>query len=594
MVFRVLFASIAAAILIPTVGCQLSESSTSQLGWPESTTTGAAANLDLSRAASMTTRAQSGDQSENADPVNPAATEQVTSYLQSDVASQDGGALAQFDSGTTQDSRVPDFEPDFNLESKLDEESSANSNGIGLLSVLQTTLDFYPEIEEVMQEFDIAEGEFQTAQGSFDTKLKANSENTPVGFYETYRSQFGVEQPTFEGGSLFAGYRFGRGDIEPWYLERNTNAGGELKFGANWALLRGKQIDQRRVALWQANLKRNAVEPTVRQRLLAVFRDAEIAYWSWVAAGQIYNRSKQLLLVAKDRIKGIEERIAAEDLERIAKTDNDRSILSRQVKLIQSKAKLDQAAIKLSLYLRDSTGMPLIPDESMVPNFGDTNFEFSRLTEAFVADALSCRPEINLIDLDIRKIAIDIEKANNDLLPKLNAQVAASQDFGRPTSASAAASSSTQTLFVFFDEKDEFQIDAGLFLSQDLQRRKARGKIRSLCGKRRQLEVKRRLLEQKIEAEVRQNYQLTVAAREQVQAAKRAFELAQVLAGAARDRLNSGDVDLFEIILREQQELAAAIEYAIAQLNFFTNRANLNVSTGCDQYQMYDQLLNSR
>ena len=470
-------------------------------------------------------------------------------------------------------------------EKPLVAETSAtiNPRALQLQTVLSSTLNYYPEIESVLQESAIAQAELLQAEGGFDTKLKASSENTPVGFYETYRSKFGIEQPTFNGGSVFAGYRFGRGDIEPWYLERNTNELGELKLGANWALLRGKQIDARRVAIWQANLKRDAVEPVIQQQLLFSLRDAEIAYWNWVAAGQVFNLNEKLLQIANNRVNGIDERIKAGDLAEITRTDNDRSILSRKVKLIKARAKLEQAAIKLSLYNRDATGLPLIPTVSEVPELEDTD---SRLpvedVSGLIASAIACRPEINLICLDIKKISLAISKSRNDLLPQLNAQVSVSQDFGDPTSASAAASSSTQTLFVNFDEKDEFQVDASLFLSQSLQRRKPTGKIRALQSKLQQLQIKQKFLQQKIEAEVRQNYQLTTAASEQAQVAAESLNLARRLSSVSRDRYEEGDVDLFEIILREQQELDSAAELIGSRFNFYANRANLNASVGCE------------
>ena len=466
-----------------------------------------------------------------------------------------------------------------------------NPSALQLQTVLSSTIDYYPEIESVLQESAIAQAELLQAQGGFDTKLKASSENTPVGFYETYRSKFGIEQPTFNGGSVFAGYRFGRGDIEPWYLERNTNELGELKLGANWALLRGKHIDARRVAIWQADLKRSAVEPVIQQQLLFSLRDAEIAYWNWVAAGQVFNLNEKLLEIAKNRINGIDERIKAGDLPDITRTDNDRSILSREVKLIKARAKLEQAAIKLSLYHRDATGLPLIPTAAEIPTLEDTNSSIPQEdVSGLIASAIACRPEINLLCLDIKKISLDIRKANNDLLPELNAQVSVSQDFGDPTSASAVASSSTQTLFVNFDEKDEFQVDASLFLSQSLQRRKPTGKIRALQSKLQQLQIKQKFLQQKIEAEVRQNYQLTAAASEQAQVAAESLRLARRLSSASRDRYEEGDVDLFEIILREQQELDSAAELIGSRFNFLANRANLNASIGCEPGRFSGQL----
>ncbi len=463
-------------------------------------------------------------------------------------------------------------------------------DALALESVLAATVQFYPEIEATVREFQIAQGSAIQAQGNFDTKLKASSENTPVGFYETYRSNIGIEQPTFNGGSVFAGYRFGRGDFEPWYLERNTNELGELKLGANWALLRGRDIDSRRVAVWQANLERQTVEPVILNRLIQTLRDAEVTYWNWVAAGQLFQLNQKLLTIAESRVDGIEERIKAGDLAEITRTDNDRSILSREVKLLKAKAKLTSAAIKLSLFYRDNNGTPLTPDVSLIPEFGQTLPWNPQDASALVSNAIACRPEIQLIDLEIKALSLDIAKARNDYLPQLNAQVAVSQDFGDPTSASAAASSSTQSLFVNFDEKDEFQVDLSLSLSQSLQRRKASGKVRALTGKLQQLQIKHAFLKEKIEAEVQTNYQLAVAANEQIQIANRTLQLAQQLSDVARERYEDGDVDLFEIILREKQELDSAVEQIESAFNFHVSRANLDAAVGCTQLNEIESL----
>ena len=483
--------------------------------------------------------------------------------------------------------RIPSSESEAPVTNNLPFEVSDN---LLLISVIKSTVDFYPEIEAVLHEIDIAEGEITSALGSFDTKLKIDSENTPIGFYETYRNRFGLEQPTFNGGSLFGGYRFGRGDMEPWYLERNTNAGGELSLGANWALLRGRDIDARRLTLWKANLKRRAAEPAIRYQLILACRNAEIAYWNWVAAGQIYQLNKRLLDIAKSRVDGIEARIAAEDLAEITRTDNDRTILSREVKVTESLAKLQQAAIEVSLFYRDTNGYPIVPLSEQIPEI-ETNIQLVDMAvEGLISEALCCRPELQTLGLEMQRIRLEIAKAKNDLLPSLNAQFGVSQDFGRPTSASAAASSSG-AVFANFGEKDEFQVDAGLFLGQDLQRRKATGKIRSLCNKLHQLEIKNQFLQQKIETEVRQNYQLTIASNQQIQQAVQSLDLAKQLSVAARERYDEGDVDLFEIILREGQELDAANDVVNALFGFYAHRANLNAAIACDEYQLFDSLI---
>ena len=528
------------------------------------------------------------------------------SRIESEIDAQSNGLGSEKPEVNTEEVAQPDYEsePDRSeLESgepEAEKTESAEANNetiavsqlefeqvnavpLSLDAVLIATVNYYPEIRSAIQELTIAEGAVTLAQGSFDTKLKAVSENTPVGFYETYRSNFGIEQPTFNGGSVYAGYRFGRGDIPPWYLERNTNELGELKLGANWSLLRGKRIDARRVAIWQADLKRQSVEPVVKQQLILSVRDAEIAYWNWVAAGQTFRLNERLLDVARNRVKGINERIKAGDLSEITRADNDRSILSREVKLIKARAKLEQAAIKLSLYYRDAGGLPLLPLVSEVPELGapDVSQDLEDVRE-LLANANTCRPELGLIALDMEKVSLEIRKSRNDLLPELNAQLSVSQDFGDPTSASVSASSSTQSVFVNFDEKDEFEVNAGISLTQSVQRRKAYGKIRTLTGKLQQFQIKQQFIQQKIEAEVHQNYQLTSAAREQIQVAQQSLELARKLSAASRDRYEEGDVDLFEIILREQQELDSAAVLIGSHFNFHANRANLNASVGCE------------
>ncbi len=84
--------------------------------------------------------------------------------------------------------------------------------------VVGSVYQSYPLLEAALFSRNIALGQQVGASGAFDTKLKAASENGPQGFYQTYRQNVGVIQPTYWGGEVFAGYRIGRGDYQPWYL----------------------------------------------------------------------------------------------------------------------------------------------------------------------------------------------------------------------------------------------------------------------------------------------------------------------------------------------------------------------------------------
>ena len=107
------------------------------------------------------------------------------------------------------------------------EEVAAPSAALELRDVVASVQANFPLIQAAMDERQIKSGEELASWGAFDHKLKAASETEPLGYYENYRHGIGVERDTMWGGKTVAGYRIGRGSFEPWYLERQTNEGGE-------------------------------------------------------------------------------------------------------------------------------------------------------------------------------------------------------------------------------------------------------------------------------------------------------------------------------------------------------------------------------
>ncbi len=144
----------------------------------------------------------------------------------------------------------------------------------------------FPLLRLAILERQVASGKNVAAMGAFDTKLYADSMNEPEGFYQTYRNSVGFDQPLMSGGSVFGGYRLGRGNFEPWYGNRETNDGGELKLGLAVPLWQNRLIDERRAELWTTTFGVQGVEPEIRTQLLMFVRDGSIAYWDWVAAGR--------------------------------------------------------------------------------------------------------------------------------------------------------------------------------------------------------------------------------------------------------------------------------------------------------------------
>lgn len=426
----------------------------------------------------------------------------------------------------------------------------------------------FPMIDAALQEITISNGNALAAWGEFDLKLKAQSEAGPTGFYRTYRNSAGFLKPLYHGGNVFAGYRIGRGDFQPWYLERQTNDGGEFKTGTRVPLVRNRKIDARRANLWRANYDQQLAQPEIRGQLIGFVRDASIIYWTWVAAGRQYEIGKAALKLSEDRNEGFEKRVAKGDLAPPALRDNERSIASRKAKLIDLKRKLDQSAVKLSLFFRTPDGAPLIPDSIQLPNFPEPMPIDTAFREADIKTALSMRPELESLDVLRRRVEVDAAQASNDLLPNVDAQVIASQDVGHPTSKKR--------------DKSQFELEVGVFVDVPLERRKGYGKLSAARGKLAQLAAKRQFTEDKIVAEVQAIYAALVAAYDRVTRTREAREGAEFLAGVELRKFELGQSNLLSVFQREQIAIEAATVEVEALLDYYIARADYAAALAYD------------
>lgn len=448
------------------------------------------------------------------------------------------------------------------------EVGSEPGDPLRVIDVVASIHASFPLLEAACREYEIAEGNQIAAWGAFDTRLKAASENGPLGFYETYRNSAGLTQPLFHGGDAFGGYRVGRGSFQPWYLERETNDGGEFSGGVRLPLLRNREIDARRAELWKRNYELERARPGIRQQLILFVRDGSVIYWEWVAAGQRHEIGKQALALAEQRNEQLKRRVEEGDLEPPVLQDNLRAIAERESKLIDLQRKLEQASIKLSMYFRDSAGQPLIVDPSKLARFPEPEVVAEHQLESDIPTAIASRPEIAVIDADFRRLRVELAESANDLLPQLDALIAGSQDVGGPAS----------------DKRDKspFELETGLFLDVPIQRRSGAGKTRAAEGKLLQLAARREFAIDKITTEVQSAFVAMAAAWERLGKARESLRLAEELAGIERRKFELGESDLLSVALREQFAIEAAASEVDAMLEFHTARSDYDAALARD------------
>ena len=445
-------------------------------------------------------------------------------------------------------------------------------------SVILSVRNFFPLVKEAEANRVIASGERLSASGAFDHKLDGYSNVQPLDFYENNWHKWSVKRDTMWGGQVGAGYRLGRGSFEPWYKERETNDLGELGIFAVAPIGRDRAIDANRSELWQAQLEQNRVEPFIQSQLIFAVREGTIAYWKWIATSEIRRIQEDLLKIGLDRAGFLSTQVRLGEKAPIDITDNDRIILSRQSKLIDAKRKQQQAAIKLSLYLRDAFGQPLLLDsETASESFGRVR-ELGEIEDTSdINMALANRPELLELAIQRQQVSVAYRQAANETRVDIDAGIFVGQDMGAATKDR---------------DKSETEIEATLMVSVPLERRKALGKLRQARGKLAQLRAKTEFTRNKITTEVQSAKAALEAAAIRVQQNSKALTLTEEMQQAERRRYEEGETSLFNLNLREKQLAEAAAELVASKLEYFVALSDYSASLGLANDELFIQAAN--
>ncbi len=272
------------------------------------------------------------------------------------------------------------------------------------------------------------------------------------------------------------------------------------------------------------------------------------------------------------RRAGLELRVERGDLERIELVDNQRLIVSREAKLVESRRKLEQTAAKLSLFYRDLNDQPILPTEEMLPaELPEILNPEEDIPGEDIQTAYQNRPEIQVYNYQLSQLDNDLALATNQKLPSLDAAVAASKDVGEPIS--------------YQKYKSPFELEAGLYFEVPAQRRKAGGKVLALEGKRAQVVAKRRFAEDKILAELQMAHAALKAGYQRIIQAQQSAELAIQMEQAERRKFDLGASNLMFVNTREQQSAEAQMTEVEAILEYFDAQAAYHAALGIDRLQ---------
>lgn len=449
--------------------------------------------------------------------------------------------------------------------------SPASAGGpLGLDEVLAAVERHYPLLRAVELERATTGGRLLTTLGAFDHNLTAGVDGQGPATYENFRSSVGVSRGFAVGGvGVFAGYRTGYGDFPTYNLGQKTADGGEFRAGVSVPLLRDRAIDRPRAAVRQAGLDVALAEPTIERQRLDFRRAASRAYWNWVAAGHRLRVADTLLKLAADRDEQLKARVAAGPAANIERVDNQQNIALRNGVRVQAERGFQQAAIDLSLFLRDDAGTPTLAAADRLPTFPALGPIDAATFEPALRTAFDLRPEPRRLRLLRDKAAVDLALAENQTLPTLNAVVAGSQDVGYGKSSLSGPNG-----------LDRSSLNAGLAFSLPVERRDALGRVATARAQLAQLDFQLRNAEDVVRADVQDTFSALERAHEFARQAKARVELARVVAAAEREQLRLGRSDVLRVTLREQAAFEAEVVEIAAQQDYFRAVADYLAALG--------------
>jgi outer membrane protein TolC len=453
----------------------------------------------------------------------------------------------------------------------VSEAHADSSAGLSLPEVLASVERSFPQMRMAELEQVAADAELLSAEGGFDVSWKTKATLQPVGYYESVRVDSVLEAPTaLWGATAFAGWRLGVGEFPIYDLKAQTLSYGELRAGVNVPLWRNGPTDRRRTNLERAELARDAARFGLQAQRVEITRAAAVRYWTWVAAGQRLQVAQELLRIAGERADALDQRVEQGDLPAYERVDNARAIEQRKAQLAAAERGLQQAAIDLSLLLRDADGRPIIPSPERLPLGLPEPTDRPRALQQDLASAHERRVEFRRFQLLSSSFELERAYSRNQLAPGIDLQLAGAADFGPRITARPDLS------------RPVFELS--LMIDVPLQTRVMRGRASAAVAQLQRAELQRSYALDLVTAEIRDAHSVLDTAWSRIDASRSEVALAVRLEEGERVLFDQGDTHLLTINIREQQTAEARLRLVDALLDYQRGQVALRAARGETQH----------
>jgi len=422
--------------------------------------------------------------------------------------------------------------------------------------VLKSTATHHPVILMSLMQLEQASGKIAQQESLFDTSLNISSKNRTQGYYSGDTWDINITKPLqVLNAKIYSGMRQSTGTLPVYEGDSATQDQGEVRLGVELSLWGQRDIDYKRVKLWNEQLNLKVQKQVLKQAEIQIKTEAQKAYWKWIATGQTLKIYEQLLEVANKRNSALEKRVQKGDLAKIYLTENRQYILKRKSLLTKSFQKFQHASLYLSFFYRDNEGRVKTPKREQLLDKLDLPkvFSYEKLQKD-IEKAYTDSPYLKQISLKMKQQDNELNLSETLSSPTLDLKIEQSRDYGQGAV-----------------ELDQDEQKLMLQLNIPLERNLAKGSERKAQAKLKSLKIKNDFAKDQLKFSLTNlyqgmlnEYQLIVNGQDEVQAAI-------ALEQAENNKFTRGASDFFLVNIREQNTADAQINLVDSRLNYLIN-----------------------
>ncbi len=400
---------------------------------------------------------------------------------------------------------------------------------------------------------------------------------------------FQYDQALRTGGGLSATWGWTRSTTNSEFQLLDPSYGTNPLVRFTQPLLRNFKIDPNRGNIKLANLDVKTNDSQFKQSVVSTISRIQALYWDLVGVIRDYDIRRESVKLAQITLQNNRKKVEIGTLAPIGITEAQAELANREVDLIAAEERINNVQNNLKALISNDRSAE-IWRQTIVPTENPEFKDYTVVLEDAIATALSNRPELEQLQISLDQNDINYQVQSNskkwqlDLVADFGLQgVSGPQSYrnGVPQVADSIVGGPWHAFKVLVTE-GFFNWSVGVNVQIPLGNRAAEARLAELNVNRRQFLMRRKVLEQQIQVEIRNAVQAVDTSKKRVDTARVARELAEEQLTGEEKRFQAGLSENFRVLDRQRGlssaqgvELQALITYKKAIIDLQTSMYTL-------------------